>query len=406
MYLPSLGFCMVVALALSAEGLPFEDLLSFVPARPTPNAAELHARQAQRRNCARWLLTLLLTVALSQKCHERSHAWANQVALWGASHTVNPQSVHSCQNYAINLSLNNQALKAATVLESTRAFPEVDRVDTDEIYPMLALTLRLLGRWEVALHVLRDAWERLERRVQAHDRGVRLWHMHDLADDIDQFGMRRARLLGAYATVMQAIDLRQAALLMAQAVVADPGDKVVRRLAVDVEDNLRRIVERHNQVVETLTPDQQQEVFDMDLQNHRRRRQEWLESDSYRLMMEEHAKRVAKGEQPPHVNARPHWATEDELEQASQKEERTGTRSAAMSADGPVLPFSSLPSQLAQQEQQEQQEAASFVEGLIEEQRGRERLLAGSLFSTAQVEARWQAQLRRWEQEDRQSTAN
>ena len=31
--------------------------------------------------------------------------------------------------------------------------PEEDRVDTDEMYPTLALTLRLMGKWHEALEV-------------------------------------------------------------------------------------------------------------------------------------------------------------------------------------------------------------------------------------------------------------
>ena len=54
---------------------------------------------------------------------------------------------------SINQSIN-QSIRAARVLTVVRTMlPEEDRVDTDEMYPTLALTLRLMGKWHEALEV-------------------------------------------------------------------------------------------------------------------------------------------------------------------------------------------------------------------------------------------------------------
>ena len=69
----------------------------------------------------------------------------------------NTYSAHTAQNLAINLSVKGERSsleQAAAALNVVRELlPEEDRVDTDEMYPTLALTLRLVGRWGEALEV-------------------------------------------------------------------------------------------------------------------------------------------------------------------------------------------------------------------------------------------------------------
>ena len=72
-----------------------------------------------------------------------------------------------------------------------RSFPEVDRVDTDEIYPTLSLTERQLGHWQESLSVVAEGWARMDLREAALDRGVIVWHMHALNGEIEKISLRR-----------------------------------------------------------------------------------------------------------------------------------------------------------------------------------------------------------------------
>ena len=53
--------------------------------------------------------------------------------LWAAAYAVNPSSAHTCQNYGINLSINNGVNKAIEVLSHAVDMPLVDRIDCDEV---------------------------------------------------------------------------------------------------------------------------------------------------------------------------------------------------------------------------------------------------------------------------------
>ena len=62
--------------------------------------------------------------------------------LWAAAYAVNPKNAHTCQNYGINLSINNGVQKAIEVLEVARRMPEVDRVDVSKCYTRELLIFR------------------------------------------------------------------------------------------------------------------------------------------------------------------------------------------------------------------------------------------------------------------------
>ena len=108
---------------------------------------------------------------------------------------VSTYSAHTAQNLAINLSVlgsRKMLQRAAHALTVVRTLiPEEDRVDTDEMYPTLALTLRLLGRWHEALEVLAEGWQRINLREDAIRKGIKIWHMHALEPSIEQ--VRRGR---------------------------------------------------------------------------------------------------------------------------------------------------------------------------------------------------------------------
>ena len=91
---------------------------------------------------------------MTQKCLERNFAWTNQVELWASAFAVNPNSAHTCHNYAINLSLKGDLRQAIKVLEHARGMDELDKVDSDEIYPTLALCPRQRSRVEFPPKVL------------------------------------------------------------------------------------------------------------------------------------------------------------------------------------------------------------------------------------------------------------
>ena len=190
-----------------------------------------------RHTWARWGLWVALATAFSAKSVERNFAWSSSKALWGESFRLNPTSAHTCQNYAIQLSGDGEAgmRRAAEVLQSVRALPEVDRVDTDEVYTALALNLRNLNRWAEALEVLAEGWARQEARQAALDRGVKLWHMHALDPVIEDVPLRRGRLLAAQATTMAHVDLAESARAMVRAVELAPRDSVVLQMAGDLE---------------------------------------------------------------------------------------------------------------------------------------------------------------------------
>lgn len=78
---------------------------------------------------------------------------------------------------------------------------QVDRVDVDEMYPMLALAWRRLHQWPEALAVLAEGWARQGAVQAALDRHAPLWHMHALDATVAKVPLRRARLLAAQATV-------------------------------------------------------------------------------------------------------------------------------------------------------------------------------------------------------------
>ena len=85
------------------------------------------------------------------------HRQSTNGSVSGEEEAQSTYSAHTAQNLAINLSVKGerssleQAVAALNVVREL--LPEEDRVDTDEMYPTLALTLRLLGRWGEALEV-------------------------------------------------------------------------------------------------------------------------------------------------------------------------------------------------------------------------------------------------------------
>ena len=129
-------------------------------------------------------------------------------------------------------------MEAAAVLQSVRSFPEVDRVDTDEIYPTLSLTERQLGHWQESLSVVAEGWARMDLREAALDRGVIVWHMHALNGEIEKISLRRGRLLAAQATALATVDLVESAKAMVSAMSLAPNDGVISRLA-EVRSRLR-----------------------------------------------------------------------------------------------------------------------------------------------------------------------
>lgn len=54
-----------------------------------------------------------------------------------------------------------------------------------------------------------EAWTRQLVREDAAARGVKIMNMHTLNASVEQFPMRRGRLMAAQATVMQRIDLKE-----------------------------------------------------------------------------------------------------------------------------------------------------------------------------------------------------
>ena len=203
-YLPSLGVCVGYALLFSSDFSYSPLLQRSYP--PLPHNRRLHTcirsqlcdkctsdknRQILWRGVGFWgprlAVFLLLSGLFSIKCFERNVAWTSQVRLWQSAMNThggmplldrhrqstngsvsgeeeqqqekeqNTYSAHTAQNLAINLSVKGerssleQAVAALNVVREL--LPEEDRVDTDEMYPTLALTLRLLGRWGEALEV-------------------------------------------------------------------------------------------------------------------------------------------------------------------------------------------------------------------------------------------------------------
>ena len=185
---------------------------------------------------------LLVLAAMAQRCLQRNFAWTNQVELWAAAHAVNPKSAHTCQNYGINLSINNGVPQAIEVLESARRMEEVDRVDSDEIFPTLAMCLKAVGRWHEALEVLAEGWAIVDARAAAIAAGVEVWHMHELIPEGEQGNLKRGRLLAAQGTILTRIDLREAASCMAKAIRLAPEDPLVVRLVSDLESHLQKYV--------------------------------------------------------------------------------------------------------------------------------------------------------------------
>ena len=204
-YLPSLGVCVGYALLFSSDFSYSPNLLlrSYLP---LPHNGRLHTRirsqfcdkgtsdrnrKISRRGIRFWgprlAVFLLLSGLFSIKCFERNVAWTSQVGLWQSAVDThggiplldrhrqstngsvsgeeeqqqekeqNTYSAHTAQNLAINLSVKGERSsleQAAAALNVVRELlPEEDRVDTDEMYPTLALTLRLVGRWGEALEV-------------------------------------------------------------------------------------------------------------------------------------------------------------------------------------------------------------------------------------------------------------
>ena len=89
---------------------------------------------------------------------------------------------------AYQLAINRQE---SVLFDDTDKDAEEDRVDTDEMYPTLALTLRLLGRWHEALEVLAEGWQRINLREDAIRKGIKIWHMHALEPSIEQVSEKR-----------------------------------------------------------------------------------------------------------------------------------------------------------------------------------------------------------------------
>ena len=176
---------------------------------------------------------------MTQRCLQRNFAWTNQVQLWGAAFEVNPASAHTRQNYGINLSINNGVERAIEVLEGARRMPEVDRVDSDEIFPTLAMCLKAVGRWEEALEVLAEGWATIDARAAAIARGVKIWHMHELIPEGENADLKRGRLLATQGTILTNLDLKEAAYCMAKAIRLAPGDALVVRLVSDLEEHIK-----------------------------------------------------------------------------------------------------------------------------------------------------------------------
>ena len=74
-----------------------------------------------------------------------------------------------------------------------------------------------------------EAWTRQMLREDAAKRGVKVMNMHSLNATTEQFTMRRGRLMAAQATVMQRIDLKEAATTMIRAILMAPHDGVILR---------------------------------------------------------------------------------------------------------------------------------------------------------------------------------
>ena len=68
--------------------------------------------------------------------------------------------------------------------------PEVDKVDSDEIYPTLSVVLRAQGKWQEALEVCAEGWAVIDERAEAIARGVKIWHMHELIPEGEQVDAR------------------------------------------------------------------------------------------------------------------------------------------------------------------------------------------------------------------------
>jgi hypothetical protein len=48
------------------------------------------------------------------------------------------------------------------------------------VYTTLVLSLRLLNNWHKAMTVAAEGWGRMLDREEALERGVKLWHMHEV----------------------------------------------------------------------------------------------------------------------------------------------------------------------------------------------------------------------------------
>jgi len=299
-YLPSLGVCMAFSLAFVTLGNKIKGFGEVVDdgggsggggnvdddgsrgndenaaAGCLPSSSSFQrwgaGRFIARRFPLSWFLCACVTCLFATKCWRRNLEWTSPRALWGSAYAVNPHSAHTCQNFAVTLMTtpaqpssqphSEQNVKggsdgggsdeswqqqqrrkdlelAAQVLDSVRSFAEVDRVDTDEVYTTLALTLRLLNRWHEALEVATEGWGRMEERGAALDRGVKLWHMHELKPDIENVAMRKGRLLAAHATTLAHVDLAEACKGMVAALQFAPDDSVVGNMASDLESYTR-----------------------------------------------------------------------------------------------------------------------------------------------------------------------
>uniref|UniRef100_A0A7S2RYS0 DUF1736 domain-containing protein n=1 Tax=Rhizochromulina marina TaxID=1034831 RepID=A0A7S2RYS0_9STRA len=233
-YLPSLGACMAMALVLTSDGV------IRLPRGSTPQGGSARGK---------WVLRLLalsvITGGFSLKCFNRNLDWTNSGRLWHASWRLNPTSAHAAMNFAVHLTSRGTREDyefAERVLQGIRRLPEVDRVDVDEMYTTLALCLRMLGQVEEALAITAEGWDRNERREEAMRNGTLLWHMHELDPKVENFPLRRARLLAAQGTTLATVDLVEACRAMTSAVALAPSDQVVQSLATDLESFVRRLL--------------------------------------------------------------------------------------------------------------------------------------------------------------------
>jgi hypothetical protein len=248
-YLPSLGVCMGYGLLASGwlDGEswsgPFGKFLPFGAMFP------FGMQRSRRQTMGRLIALSILLAAMAQKCVERSFAWSNQVDLWASAFAVSPRNAHTSQNYGVNLSLSGPegVAKAIVVLGAATKLPLLDRCDSEEIFPTLAMCLNAVGRVEDALQTLAQGWVELEDLAVAARRGVMLWHMNEVKAGQGwerRDALSRARLLAVQGHVLSRLDAVAAAQAMALAASFGPGDPLVRRLSMDLERDFRLAIEQ------------------------------------------------------------------------------------------------------------------------------------------------------------------